>query len=148
MKPTPKEFCTGTLNRRTSSSILKRRCKALRFSTSASRAAPGSMSHPESERRTIRYITPEQAGLLNARRTSGRTLCDWYCAVRMLGGRPPFFANSAAELLRHTDSSSARVAQSRCRRPPVLDHLLQRLLRKDRATATNRRSGSRISRRW
>lgn len=82
---------------------------------------------------TARYLAPEQAGLID-RKVDARA--DLYSAgivlFECLAGRPPFDSDDLGELLRHHLSTPPpRLRGIGLDVPPVLDEIVQRLLRKD-----------------
>ena len=89
---------------------------------------------------TVRYIAPEQAGLLGL---DADERSDLYSAgvvlFECLAGRPPFQGETVGEVLRqHRDGPTAAAAQSGTGGAAPLDEVVQRPLRKIRATAINR----------
>ena len=82
---------------------------------------------------TARYVSPEQAGLLDARPDES---ADLYSAgillFECLAGHPPFEAEAVGELLRqHLSSPPPSLRSLGVAVPGALDELVARLLRKD-----------------
>jgi two-component system sensor kinase len=82
---------------------------------------------------SVRYVSPEQAGMLDAEVS---TYSDLYSLgvvlYECLAGRPPFEGGSVGELLRqHMTQPPAELRSLGLDVPRALDDILQRLLRKD-----------------
>jgi hypothetical protein len=82
---------------------------------------------------TIRYTSPEQAGLLDA---DVDERSDLYSAgivlFECLTGRPPFLGDTITELLRqHVSSRPPELRELGISAPRALDQVIQRLLQKD-----------------
>lgn len=82
---------------------------------------------------TARYISPEQAGLIEADLDERSDLYSLGILLfECLAGRPPFEANTVSEVLRmHLTSAPSELRTLRKEVPRALDEIVQRLLRKD-----------------
>lgn len=84
---------------------------------------------------TVRYISPEQAGLIDVK---VRECADLYSAgmvlYECLAGRPPFNGSEAGALLhQHLNVRPVELRKLGVAAPRALDEVIQRLLRKDPA---------------
>lgn len=82
---------------------------------------------------TVRYVSPEQAGLLDLDVAEYSDLYSFGALIfECLAGRPPFAGRSVSELLRqHMAVQPPELRSLGLKVPRALDEVIQRLLRKD-----------------